>query len=122
VEESGRLRPDSFISAYFQKIRELRDHRPGADLAHRPANVKSFLEIPTISFLVCNDLVVMLRCIHRASSPIRKEVMAKEFDEQAERIMENWEDALDYHRDNGTLMSYYEFEAIFEDRDPFEFL
>ena len=39
-------------------------------------------------------------------------------DEQAERIKENVRDA----EDRGGFRSYAEFEAAFEDRDPFEFM
>lgn len=39
-----------------------------------------------------------------------------EKDEQAERIQENWKDA------QSRPISLEEFEEIFEDRDPFEFL
>ncbi len=41
-----------------------------------------------------------------------------EYDEQAERIKEN----LDEVMDNGGFTSLAEFEDLFEDRDPFEFL
>lgn len=39
-----------------------------------------------------------------------------EQDEQGERIRENWEAAQNEH------MTLADFEEIFEDRDPFEFL
>jgi hypothetical protein len=41
--------------------------------------------------------------------------------EQDERIKENLELAIEEHGGLG-LMSYNEFEEIFEDRDPFEFI
>lgn len=43
-------------------------------------------------------------------------------DEQAERIKENYALMMQEAEESGTFPSLDEFEQVFEDRDPFEFL
>jgi DNA gyrase inhibitor GyrI len=43
-------------------------------------------------------------------------------DEQGQRIAEEYESLMEWHKENGTVPSYSELESVFEDRDPFEFL
>jgi len=45
-----------------------------------------------------------------------------EGDEQGERIAEAYSDMMQYHQENKTLPLLSEWEDVFEDRDPFEFL
>jgi hypothetical protein len=45
-----------------------------------------------------------------------------EGDEQGERIADAYDDLMKFHKEQGTTPLLSEWEDVFEDRDPFEFL
>lgn len=48
--------------------------------------------------------------------------IAKVKDEQGERIRQAWADLQTQAEETGEMYSLQDFEDVFEDRDPFEFL
>jgi len=48
--------------------------------------------------------------------------MTNEQDEQSQRIREEYEYLMTQHKESGTFPTFDEWEDIFEDRDPFEFI
>jgi hypothetical protein len=48
--------------------------------------------------------------------------MTKGYDEQTERIREEYDYIMKQHEEDGTFPTFDEWEDIFEDRDPFEFI
>ena len=50
------------------------------------------------------------------------DTIAKVKDEQGERIRQAWADLQTQAEETGEMYSLQDFEDVFEDRDPFEFL
>jgi len=59
--------------------------------------------------------------LYLVASTNERVVMSK-FDEQGQRIAENYKYLMQEWEEDGIAPSFSEWEEIFEDRDPFEFI